>query len=94
MNKIKVFVYSITIAVSVFFYQVALDNYKINAFNGVGGYQEYRSQRIAILKNIKNKINTKNKESEIDSIDQQIADIDNAQIEELGQELFVKSITP
>lgn len=74
-------------------YQTAMRLHKSEQMDAVGGIETYRSQRVAALLAMKEKLNVRDPEVrrlQMDEIDQQIADIENEPVWELGQELKIK----
>lgn len=91
--RIRIFTYIITAIVGIsvgFSAKLACDLARSERLDAVGGVETYKRERVQALLALKEKVNVTDPEvrtRELEAIDQQIAEIENEGVEEVGSEL-------
>lgn len=81
---------SFTIALFIYSCRLTHELAESEKLHAIGGVEVYKSQRIAALKSIRDRITIQDpvlRQQEIDAIDRQISEIENEVTEEMGQEM-------
>lgn len=91
MTGIQMFGRAFTVVVIGFLVLIGNDYREANSFQGVGGFEQYKQQRLKMLNELKNKTRCSNLEAELDSLDREIVEIDKSEVDQIGGEFFVKS---